>query len=91
MEKLDFEIEDALSRLTALVEITRWVWAVNLAALIVALIYGSYQVAVLAAFTGLLTLVGAAIGRRASRYLNSAHDTVESGLADRADLRTESS
>ena len=62
-------IADARKRIDALVEISRWIWLVNLAAMIVGLIYGRYHLAGLAAFTGVLAIVAAASGRRASEFL----------------------
>ncbi len=78
MDKLNSGIGGARKRVAALVEISRWTWVVNMAVLIVAAVYGYYALVALAAFTGVLSLVAAAIARRVSLYLGEAEDLISS-------------
>lgn len=81
MDKLDGQIKDALRRVLALIEISRWLWAVNLLVMVVGLYQRNYGLAALAGFTWLLALVGTAVGRRAIRYLSIAEQTIRSAQA----------
>jgi hypothetical protein len=78
MNELDLIIRDARRRLVALVEIVRWLWIVNAAVMVLGLVYGSYQIAALAGFTWILSVVAAAIARRTVAYLRAATHTMRS-------------
>lgn len=78
MNRLETEIGGARKRAAILVEISRWIWVVNLAVMVVAIMYGYYALAALAAFTGLLSLIATAIARRVSLYLSEAESIISS-------------
>jgi len=78
MEKLRNEIEDALRRIKTLVIIARWIWIVNSVVLITSITRHRLDIAGLAAFTCVFGLIAAAMGRRASRYLATAEQTIQS-------------
>jgi hypothetical protein len=78
MEKLASEVTDARKRVAALVEITRWLWVINAIVMVVGIYYSSYQVAALAGFTLVVSLIAAAVARRASSYLRAAVRTIRS-------------
>ena len=61
----------------ALTEITRWIWCVNLAAMILGLIYARYALVGLAAFTWLAALVATASGRRASACMGEEKKLID--------------
>lgn len=78
MEELDLEIRDARTRVRALIEITRWIWLINVIVMVIGLVYSRFDVAGLAAFTWVMALLAAATGRRIARYLGDAHRTIHS-------------
>jgi hypothetical protein len=57
-------LREARAKLAALIEIARWVWVVNAAVTLVGAYYGRYDIAALAGFTWMFTLVATAIGKR---------------------------
>ncbi len=78
MDELTTEIRDARKTITALVEITRWLWVVNAVVMVIGICYADYRIAALAGFTWVLSLVAAGIARRASFYLKAAVRTIRS-------------
>jgi hypothetical protein len=78
MDELTSEIRDARKRVAALIEITRWLWVVNAIVMAVGIYYANYEIAALAGFTWVLSLIAAGIARRASLYLRAAVRTMRS-------------
>lgn len=78
MEKVGSFIGDARRRIVALVVISRWLWIVNSLVAITGIAYHRYDVALLAGFTWLLSLVATAVGMRATKYLMTAERTMNS-------------
>jgi hypothetical protein len=76
MDELSDEIRGARRKLLALVQITRSLWVANAVVLLAAVVYSRVEVAVLAGFTLVLALVGAAMARGASGYLREAIRTM---------------
>ncbi len=72
-----YRIGNVRKHIEALTEITRWIWCVNLAAVILALVYARYALAGLAGFTWLAALVATASGRRASAYIAEEQEVVD--------------
>ena len=89
MNRLETEIGGARKRAAALVEISRWIWIVNLAVMVVAIVYGYHALAALAAFTGLLSLIATAIARRVSLYLGEAESIISSQVVSQEATRGE--
>jgi hypothetical protein len=77
MEKVCSFIGDARKRVTALVAIARWIWVVNSLVAIAGIAYHRYDVAALGGFTWMLSLVAAAVGIRATKYLATAERTMD--------------
>ena len=71
MDKHEAGIQEALRRVTAFTETVRWVWVVNMIAMIAGLARGRYGLAALAGFSWILALTAAAAGRRAMRHLET--------------------
>lgn len=78
MEKVGSFIDDARKRVMALVIIARWIWVINSLVAITSIAYHRYDIAALAAFTWVLSLVAAAFGGRATKCLVTAENTIES-------------
>ena len=78
MEKVDVFIDDARKRVTALVTITRWIWVVNSLVALMSIVFQRYDIAALAGFTWVLSLVAAAFGHRAAECLVTAERTIRS-------------
>lgn|GEM_PF-1504300 len=76
MEKELNRVSDARRRVTALVAIARWLWIVNSLVMFASVWRGDYELAALAGFTWVLSLLVAAFGSRAARHLT----TVEQSL-----------
>ena len=72
-----YQIGNAHNYTEAFTEFTRWIWCVNLAAVILGLIYGRYALAGLAGFTCLAALVATALGRRASAYIAEEQEAAD--------------
>lgn len=76
MEKVSNRISDARRKVTALVAMARWIWIVNSVVMIAGVAYHRYDVAAVAGFTWVLSLLTAALGHRAAEYLvNMEHTT----------------
>jgi hypothetical protein len=71
-------ITDARKRVTALVAIARWIWVVNSLVGLASVAYGRYDIAALAGFTWVLSLLVAAFGHRAAEYLVAVERTIHS-------------
>ncbi len=71
MDKYEAGVGEALRRVTAFTETVRWVWVVNMIAMIAGLARGRYGLAALAGFSWILALTAAAAGRRAMRHLET--------------------
>jgi hypothetical protein len=69
VEKVDSRIADARKKVTSLVMVARWIWIVNSVVGLVGVAYGRYDVAALAAFTWVLSLLVAAFGHAAAEHL----------------------
>ena len=78
MEELRTDLGVAARRLAALIEITRWLWIVNAAVTIIAIIYERYDIVAIAAFTWVLSLVAAAIAKRDEIYVDRAEHLIKS-------------
>lgn len=78
MEELRTDLGVAAKRLAALIEITRWLWIINAAVTIIAVVYERYDIVGIAAFTWLLSLVAAAIAKRAEIYVDRAEHLIQS-------------
>ena len=78
MDELRTDLGVAANRLAALVEITRWLWIVNAAVTVIAIVYERYDIVGIAAFTWLMSLVAAAIAKRAEIYLGRAEHLIGS-------------
>ena len=78
MEELRTDLGVAARRLAALVEINRWLWIINAAVTIIAIIYERYDIVGIAAFTWVLSLVAAAIAKRAEIYVDRAEHLIQS-------------
>lgn len=76
MDELSNEIRGARRTLLTLLQIARWLWVANTLVLTVAIIYSRIEVAVLAGFTLVLSLLIAASAKRASGYLRDAIRTL---------------
>ena len=71
MDKYEAGVEEALRRVKTFTDMVRWVWVVNMVAMIAGLARGRYRLAALAAFSWILALTAAAAGRRAMKYLET--------------------
>lgn len=76
MEKVSNSISDARRRVSALVLIARWIWVVNSVVAITSITMHRFDVAALAAFTWVLSLLAAAFGHRADAYLGTAEQSL---------------
>jgi hypothetical protein len=72
--KPDPGFRDARRKLTALVGIDRWVWVINAAVMLIGVYYGRFDIAALAGFTWILTLIATAIGARVAANLGEPPD-----------------
>lgn len=70
MEISEIIIDRILVRMNALVAVWRIVWCINAAVIFVGFHYHRYDVAALAGFTCVLSLIATAISRRISKYLS---------------------
>ena len=70
MVKQTSRINDPRRKVTALVSIARWLWIINSLVALIGIISGRYDVAALAAFTWVMSLLVAAFGSRAALYLS---------------------
>ena len=75
MEKAGNSISDARRRVTALVAMARWIWIVNSLVTVAGVAYHRYDVAALAGFTWVLSLLASAFGQRAAKYLVNVERT----------------
>lgn len=82
MEKLYSEIINIRKRVTAVAEIARWLWCINAVVVVVAIIYLQYELAALAGFTCVLSIVAAAIARRAALYVDKVDHTVHNSFTN---------
>ena len=71
MDNNDARVCEALRRITLLTETVRWVWAVNMIAMIIGLVRGHYGLAGLAGFSWIVALTATAAGRRAIKQLEA--------------------
>jgi hypothetical protein len=78
MDELRTDLGVAAKRLAALIEITRWLWIINAAVTIIAIIYERYDIVGIAAFTWVLSLIAAAIAKRAEIYVDRAEHLIQS-------------
>ena len=78
MEKVGSNISDARRRVTALIIMARWIWIVNSLVTVVGLAYHRYDIAALAGFTWVLSLLASAFGHRAAEYLGAMERTIRS-------------
>jgi len=69
MEKVGNSISDARRRVNALVTMARWIWVVNSLVMIAGVAHHRYDVAAVAGFTWVLSLLAAALGHRAAEHL----------------------
>ena len=69
MQKVGNSISDARKRVTALVIMARWIWIVNSLVTVAGVAYHRYDIAALAGFTWVLSLLASAFGHRAAEYL----------------------
>jgi hypothetical protein len=76
VEKEASRISDARRRVTALVAIARWLWVVNSVVTVLSVVRGRYDIAALAGFTWLLSLLVAAFGHRAAEYLTTVERAI---------------
>ena len=76
MEKFGNNISDARRRVTTLAIMARWIWVVNSVVGLVSITYHRFDIAALAAFTWVLSLVAAALGHSAANYLGSVERTI---------------
>lgn len=76
MEKVGNTISNARQKVTALILIARWIWVVNSVVAITSIIYHRYDITALAAFTWVLSLLAAAFGQRAEKYLGTVEYAV---------------
>lgn len=82
MVKAGYNIAHARKRVTLLVRMARWIWVVNSIAAVVSIMRTRYDIAALAAFTWILSLVATAVGHRAQKYLGTVeHKIVHSSDA----------
>lgn len=75
MDKVSNSISDARRRVTALVAMARWIWIVNSLVMIAGVAYCRYDIAALAGFTWVLSLLAASLGHRAAKYLLNVERT----------------
>lgn len=71
-------ISDARRRVTVMASIARWLWVVNSLVALSGALRGRFDIAALAGFTWILSLVVAAFGNRAAQYLASIERTINS-------------
>ncbi len=76
VEKEVGRISDARRRVTALASIARWLWIVNSLVMLLSAWQGRFDIAALAAFTWILSLIVAAFGNRAAQYLTSVERAI---------------
>lgn len=69
MGKLEGGIADARRRVSAVLDILRWVWCLNAAAMALGIHSGNYEMAAATGLTCLLGLAGSAVARGAERRL----------------------
>ena len=75
MEKVSTRISDARRRVAALVAMARWIWIVNSLVAIAGIANRRYDIAALAGFTWVLSLLASAFGHRAAEYLANVERT----------------
>jgi hypothetical protein len=78
VDKQASRISDARKRVMALVAIARWIWVTNSVVGVAGVAYGRYDIAALAGFTWVLSLVAASFGHRAAEYLVTVERTIHS-------------
>lgn len=76
MDTLDSGIDNARKRVAAFTEIARWIWCINALVMLIGAYYNRYELAALAGFTWILSLVAAAIGRRVVEYLSTVENSI---------------